>query len=96
LAPANGYFVTFTGRVDSTIDGLEIGDLDFYTLVGGRHYDAGNGNVYGGANTDNELGYTTVNAGEHTQGTMSFDVGSRHGLLPYAPDYGGPIATWKY
>jgi hypothetical protein len=95
---ANGYFLTFTVRVNSAIDGLGIGALDFYTVVGGRHYDAGNGNVYEGVNTDNELSYTTLNAGEHTQGTISFDLPSPHGQLHYAPIYPGtaPSVAWKY
>ena len=99
LAPANGYFVTFTVRVNSTIDGLNIGDLDFYTVVGGRHYDAGNGNVYGGVNPGNELNYTILNAGEHTQGTISFDLPSPHGraaVRTHLPGPGRLIATWKY
>ena len=99
LAPAKGYFVTFTVRVNSTIDGLNIGAMDFYTVVGGRHYDAGTGNVYGGVNPDNELTYIILNAGEHTQGTISFDLPSPHGQLRYAPIYqglGAPVATWKY
>ena len=98
LPPANGYFVTFTVRVNSTIDGLGIGALDFYTVLGGRHYDAGNGNVYEGVNTNNELSYTTLNAGEHTQGTICFDLPSPHGQLQYAPIYQGAtsIAIWKY
>ena len=94
-AATNGNFVVFSVRAESGINGLNIdGVSDFYVLVNGRHYDPDNGNAY---LINGELSPTTLNAGEHTEGKVTFDLPSQHGLLEYAPGYlGAPLATWKY
>lgn len=46
-----------------------------------------------------EFSDTTLNTGEHTKGTLVFDVSNtaKHGKVIYAPNYDGvPLATWTY
>ena len=66
--------MTSTVRIDSSIDGLNIGESDFYPVVGGRHYDVGNGHVFGGVNTDNQLSYSTLNSGEQQHVALSVSL----------------------
>lgn len=46
-----------------------------------------------------EFSGTTLNSGEHSNGTLVFDVSrtAKHGKVIYAPNYDGvPVATWIY
>jgi hypothetical protein len=100
--PAHGYFVivgvTATALPTFTA-GFDISTTDFYLLAKyGQHFDEGGGNSYDAlADSSQELGYTTLAAGETASGKLVFDVPSRHGWIVYAPNIDGqPIAEWKY
>ena len=100
-APKNGYFVIVTARAAADTgytDGFDVSSSDFYALSGGSHYDEANGNSYDAlSDSSDELGYTTLAAGERVSGKMVFDVPSRHGKIVYAPNYDGqPLAEWSY
>jgi len=99
--PQNGYYVIVTARAGADqgyTGGYDVSTSDFYALVGGQHYDEGDGNAYQAlSDINSELGYTTLAAGETTSGKLVFDLPSRHGEIVYAPNYGGqPLAEWKY
>lgn len=70
---------------------------DFYALSRGQHYDEGNGNAYEAPGNGNELGFTNLNAGETSTGTLVFDLPRPHGKIAYSPNYeGGPLCYWKF
>jgi hypothetical protein len=96
--PANGYFVAFVVNESSKSDGFDFGGtLDFYVVVKGVHYDSDNGHVLGSGRADAELAPVTLNAGESTHGTVTFDLSSTHGRLYYLPVYQGtPLAVWTF
>ena len=96
--PANGYFVAFVVNASSQGNGFSVGGTsDFYVVVKGVHYNDENGNVIGGVGTDAELRSTTLNTGESTHGTVTFDLPSTHGQLYYSPNYQGtPLAVWTF
>lgn len=96
--PANGYFVAFVVNESSKGDGFDFGGtLDFYVVVKGVHYDSDNGHVLTGGRADAELLPVTLNAGESTHGTVTFDLPSTHGQLRYSPiDQGTPVAVWAF
>jgi hypothetical protein len=96
--PANGYFVAFVVNEGSKSDGFDFGGtLDFYVVVKGVHYDSDNGHVLGSGRADAELAPVTLNAGESTHGTVTFDLSSTHGRLYYSPVYQGtPLAVWTF
>jgi len=97
--PQHRYFLTVEVRataLPSNSNGFDIGAIDFYALLGGSHFEEGNGNALDAPGADNEL-YATLNAGESTSGTLVFDVPSKHGKITYSPvDQGGPIAYWTF
>jgi hypothetical protein len=100
-APQHGYFVTVTVKVTADqayTDGFDINPFDFYALSGGRHYEWSNGNaMFALPSSSQELGATTLAAGETTSGKLAFDVSSPHGYIVYAPNLDGqPLAEWKY
>jgi hypothetical protein len=96
-APAHGYFVIFTIRADAKQAGLNVGETDFYALINGQHYNVGDGNAYSATDPAADLNYATLNAGEHTQGVIAFDLPAVHGTLEYAPNFnGGDLGGWKF
>ena len=91
--PTKGYYVAFTVRADSLINGLSISSNDFYVVEAGRHYE-GSSAAY---ELDNYLSSVALNKGENAEGTIVFDVPSTHGVLQYSPNYdAAPIGGWKY
>ena len=100
--PSHGYFVivgvTATAFPTFTA-GFDISTTDFYLLAKhGQHFDEGGGNAYDAlSDPSQELGYTTLAAGETASGKLVFDVPSLHGWIVYAPNIDGqPLAEWKY
>ena len=95
--PANGYFVAFVGNESSKGNGFDFGGtLDFYVVAKGIHYASDNGHVLTGR-ADVELLPATLNAGESTHGTVTFDLPSTHGRLYYSRIYQGtPLAVWTF
>ena len=100
--PSHGYFVivgvTATAFPTFTA-GFDISTTDFYLLAKhGQHFDEGGGNAYDAlSDPSQELGYTTLAAGETASGKLVFDVPSLHGWIVYAPNIDGqPLAEWRY
>jgi hypothetical protein len=100
-SPQHGYFVVV--KVSAKVlpeftEGFDIYSGDFYAKSGGEHFDEGDGNSYSAMTMDQEdLGYTTLAAGEHKSGLLVFDVPNPHGTIVYAPNYDGqPLASWKF
>jgi hypothetical protein len=96
--PANGYFVAFVVNESSKGDGFDFGGtFDFYVVVKDVNYHSDKGNVISGNRADAELVPVTLNAGESTHGTVTFDLPSTHGQLDYSPIYQGtPLAVWTF
>lgn len=100
-APANGHYVVIAvTATDLAASGasLSFSPSDFYVIIGGQHYDEGNGNAYNAiSDTSAELSYTTLNPGESTHGKLLFDLPSAHGTLAWAPNYDSPpVAEWSF
>jgi len=98
--PQHGYFLTVQVRakaLPSYRNGFDITPFDFYAVVGGTHFEEGNGNALDAPGADRELDVATLNAGESISGTLVFDVPAKHGKIVYLPvDQGGPIAYWTF
>ena len=100
-SPQHGYYVIVTAKAGADqgyASGYDVSTSDFYALAAGQHYDEGDGNAYDAlSDVRDELGYTTLAAGETTTGKLVFDVPSQHGEIVYAPNYDGqPVAEWSY
>jgi hypothetical protein len=100
--PANGYYVVVkvTAKADPSYhDGWFVSPLDLHAVVGGQHYDEGNGHAFEAltdAQSSTDLS-ATLSAGETVTGYIAFDVPSAHGKIVYAPNFDGqPIAEWSY
>ncbi len=97
-SPEYGYFVIANVKITSTINGLNIDELDFYVTINGQQFQEGNGNSYdaAGFNENSDI-TTTLNAGEYVTGQLVYDLPAYHGQLVYAPNFdGAPLATWSF
>jgi len=101
--PAHGWYVIV--KIDMAADpgytdGWGVCDCDFYALVGGRHYDSGNGNSYEALKdyqSAQSISFTNLGAGESAAGYVAFDLPSRHGKIVYSPNSDSqPVAEWSY
>lgn len=95
--PQNGTFVVFTVKVKCTAGRFDFNPDDFYIRdAAGTRYELGGGNAYEATSSD-PMNYTDLNAGEHVQGPLPYDVKSAHGVLVYDPNMSGePLAEWSF
>jgi hypothetical protein len=100
-APQNGYYIkarVSARALASFTGGFDVTSSDFYVKAGGEHVQEGDGNAYYALpDSQSELGYVTLAAGEHTSGWLVFDSPAPHGTIVYAPNLDGqPVASWKF
>ena len=95
-APQRGYYVTFRLRaVNTGRRAISLAPRDFYVRTSaGRRVTSYDGNSpYSGASA--QLDATELDPGQKTAAPLTFDVGTRHGRLAFAPD-GSPAVVWTY
>lgn len=95
--PQNGHFVTFMVELEA-IKSMDVFSGDFYAVTeDGERFDEGNGNAYQAIDLGQSLSFAELNAGEHTSGTLVFDLPAPAGKLAYDPNWdGGPVAYWEF
>jgi hypothetical protein len=99
--PQNGYYVVAhvsARTLNGFTGGFDIYSGDFYVKESGQHFSEGDSNAfYALAGSQEDLGSTTLAAGEHTRGLLVFDVPNPHGQIVYAPNLDGqPLGSWKF